>query len=798
MLKEQRHIIFNRLELELPKKPKSGGPPRIPDRDNSVHGQQLGNQVREIRQKFEAAHQGPESSPDPLLIVRVNSDTEINEASLERMGLKLLDEDAEHRMYLLTSDKLQEFERRINTYSQPKPAKNRNPAYNAEIAPIVEIEEVPLENKLGKRLSELTLDPETKYYFDVELWTDSEVIDQTVQVKQFEKLIEELNGEKTDDYVTHNTALFRIYIPGTELERLLQDSNVKHIDLPPHPSDSSVEASYTPTVQFGEIAAPPDDAPRICIIDTGIAVQHPLLGAAIGNTESFSTKLPDGIDQHGHGTKVAGIALYGDIFSCIKGVNFEPQAYIFGARVLNEHNAFDDERLIEKMFHEAIHFFYREHRCRIFNISIGAQAYSDGKPSPWAQVLDELARELDILIVVSAGNYQIYGMQDNDANEVLNTYPNYLLNGLKAIPNPRILEPATAVNVITVGALAHSASSQRSMTRPRYIAKMLADKDQPSPFTRTGPGISGTIKPDVCEYGGGLVWIPTPTTIASDNEASVLCLNKDWFSNRAFCFDIGTSLAAPRVAHLAAKILRLYPTASANMIRALIANSATMPTGVAEQINAGILTHDDALRICGYGKPNEERAVTSNDTRVTLCAEGVVQVGHFHIYEIPIPKEFRTLNTTRKISISLAFDPPVRRIGRDYMGIKMGFRLFRGLSPNQIAAHFRKVHSSNVEAPDSLSSANCDLVPSSTRREKGTLQKGEFSARRDNQFTNYESNGGNFHLMVYALPEWAKPHIVPQQRYGLAVTIEYDQGVIDLYNLVQQQLQVRERIRIRS
>ena len=57
---------------------------------------------------------------------------------------------------------------------------------------------------------------------------------------------------------------------------------------------------------------------------------------------------------------------------------------------------------------EAIQYFREKYDCRVFNISLGdnRQPYLGGKVSPWASILDTLARELDVVIVVSAGNYE--------------------------------------------------------------------------------------------------------------------------------------------------------------------------------------------------------------------------------------------------------------------------------------------------------------------------------------------------------------------------------------------------------
>ena len=70
------------------------------------------------------------------------------------------------------------------------------------------------------------------------------------------------------------------------------------------------------------------------------------------------------------------------------------------------------------------------------------------------QALDALARERDLVIVVSAGNAgsrtppHPWGARHD---EMLTTYPAYLTS-----PQNRVLDPAIAANVLTVGALAHS------------------------------------------------------------------------------------------------------------------------------------------------------------------------------------------------------------------------------------------------------------------------------------------------------------------------------------------------------
>mgnify|MGYP002375925540 CR=1 FL=1 len=221
------------------------------------------------------------------------------------------------------------------------------------------------------------------------------------------------------------------------------------IDIPPQPNFQVSQIINTPIDSFpNPVSSPSDDAIGICVIDSGIAPGHPLLSPAIGDIEPIPATLGSGVDINGHGTRVAGIALYGDLKTCIDNLNFSPEFYLYGARVTNDQNRFDDERLIIKQMDEAIRSFHKNYNCRVFNISLADPdlVYEDErKPSQWAQILDSLARELDILIVVSTGNIPLAGLSGDEANEIQQTYPNHLF-----APEYRILEPGTAVNVLRV------------------------------------------------------------------------------------------------------------------------------------------------------------------------------------------------------------------------------------------------------------------------------------------------------------------------------------------------------------
>ena len=286
--------------------------------------------------------------------------------------------------------------------------------------------------------------------------------------------------------------------------------------------------------------------------------------------------------------------------------------------------------LIIRQMDESIRYFHETYGCRIFNVSLGDPdlVYDGGKPSPWAQILNSLAHELDVLIVVSTGNLGIAGAAGADAERIASDYPRYLLE-----PQARILEPATAVNAMTVGALARTATPRDVKRYPNDPSiRAVANIDQPSPFTRSGHGVQASIKPDVCDYGGNLAWNGSIGRILDyDPELSVISMNKDFLA-RLFAADVGTSFAAPRIANLAGRLLNLYPGISANLMRALIASAAQIPAAVLE-----IMSEEEALRVCGYGQPDADEALFSAENRVTLFAEDALAPNSIHIYEVPIP-----------------------------------------------------------------------------------------------------------------------------------------------------------------
>jgi len=786
----RQHIVFSKENIENPRK-KQVAPMQRPNRDNVKYGTELSDAVRILQGNFEESIQEKPPEFDPAFIFKIKIDKgKIGDDDWQRSGITLLSENPDGFVVLFSQDQLKTFQEKIAGYGEEIAGEQKNPRYAWIASLATEMGLWNRKDRIGKKLSKIDINPDADYILDVELWHYGTNDACRVRMQELHKFTENNGGSLFDYYIGSNLSVARIMVKGSVLNLLLGVEIIERIDFPPQPELKIAQIINTPLDDFPTpITNPPEGSPGICIVDSGIANGHPMLGAAIGDTVAIPASLGTGLDDNGHGTRVAGIALYGNVQDCIQKLNFSPQFFLFGARVTNAQNRFDDHHLIVKQMDEAIRYFHKNYGCRIFNISLGDPEliYDDGKPSQWAQILDTLAQELDILIVVSAGNYDnIFGTNGENADYFQHHYPHYLLE-----PEARILEPATAVNVLTVGALAQTAASRVMIDHPDDPAiRCLANIDQPSPFTRSGFGVNNSIKPDVCEYGGNAVWDGHGRRIwVTDPEISIVSTNNR-FRERLFTVGVGTSYAAPRIAHLAGQILKQYPGISANLIRALIASSACVPSAF-----SGVLDDDETLRLCGYGRPEINKALYSTDSRVTLIADDTIGIDRIHIYKVPIPDTFKDTTGKRSISVTLAFDPPVRYTRKGYIGIKMDFYLIRGLSTQTIidwySARPKDVEFENIEGK-----YKCDMNPSKTRRGGGTLQKATFFASRNKSFSEY--NGDIFHLLVRCKSaSWMSANEQERQRYALAVTLEHIDTTVDLYNIIDQRIRPEQRVRVR-
>ena len=774
------HLFLQRLPERFERR-KRRGFGEAPQRDPRAQADRV---ERELEAAIEVQRQRRRPTAiHPDLILRVNMLGQTFEADWEQLGLTVLATDADKTLVLFSSsEELLQFRERIAAYRVgPLPGK-KSAAYNAFLSSINAIGTVEPSDRIGPRLRDEGIvrpedfGDETRYELDVELWDLGSRRLRRERLDDITRDIEAKEGEVLDIYIGPSITLARISALGVVVRALLSMEVVASIDLAPVPD---AEMDELLDLELGDLPAvelPAEDAPLIGIIDSGLNV-HPLLDSIAVGAIGVPTGR-DAADAFGHGTRVAGVAAYGDLRAQLGAGQLRPGARICAAKVLNDSGDFDNTRLVPKLMDEAIRGLHQTYGCRVFVLALGdrKRPYDGGKVGAWAATLDALARELNILIVVSAGNRKPRIGQRLE--EAVTEYPGYLLED-----GNRFFEPAGAANVLSIGSLAHGEGLDRSLASYPQV-RTITRSNEPSPFTRIGPGVGGATKPELVDIGGTMVFDPDILDLRDGKSlaSAGILTTHNLAIDRLFTSTSGTSIAAPRVAFRAAQLLQRIPTASANLLRALLVGAARVPEEALVRLKA--LEANAVARICGHGVVDLERAAYSDDARVVLYTDDALAVDHVAIYRIPIPSEFQTEPGDRTIRVTLAYDPPVRHTRNDYRGLTMDFRLVRGATPDEIFEHYRRRPETDGPVPELPDRLQCKLKPGPQDRERATVQTASATFRRD--ISDY---GDDYYLVVRCAGGWADEEV--QQRFAAVVEISH-QATIRLYE------RIRQRIRLSS
>jgi hypothetical protein len=353
-------------------------------------------------------------------------------------------------------------------------------------------------------------------------------------------------------------------------------------------TDQFSPAEYLkPDIRNIQINPPPENATGILIIDSGIISNHPMLEKCVGDQANFQDGEQEEQDIAGHGTAVAGCAAYGDIQECLNKKEFTPSNKIFSAKVMYANTTgnqvvaeYNPEKLVEHQLKDAIEYFLSNanNNIKVVNISLGDSSKTWQKDYerqlPLAALIDELAFEYkDVVFIVSAGNQDPHEFYDS-ISDIKNNYPKYLIDN----PDFKIINPATAALALTIGSIAQKIKIESERYGAEAIKTPIAEKDQPSPFTRTGFGINGMVKPELVEYGGNLILFREShhTSPQEDKGGRIVVLNNK-VTEQIMKLESGTSFAAPKVARIAGQIANRYPHKSANFIKNLLLIGADYP-----------------------------------------------------------------------------------------------------------------------------------------------------------------------------------------------------------------------------
>lgn len=399
--------------------------------------------------------------------------------------------------------------------------------------------------------------------------------------------------------------------------------------------------------------APPQGAPSVCVLDTGVTRGHPLLEPYLLATDCHSCDPTWGThDHHGHGTEMAGLALYGDLVPVLAAAAPIRLRHGLESVKILPPRAGNPPELYGAITAEAtgrVEIQAAERR-RTFVMAITATDERDrGQPTSWSAAVDALAagRSFDAtqqglvylddeddpprrLFVLSAGNVEANALQ---------------VAHLDRSDADTAHDPAQAWNALTVGAYTEKAH----VGHPNWQGwQAVATAGDLSPWSTTGATFADEwpIKPDVVfeggnvvKNGGGEINFPCP-------DVSLLSTHFRP-ADKAFVMSWATSPAAAQVARMTATIAAEYPTLWPEAVRALVVHSAEWTSQMMTHLRGagGKRARARLVRRYGFGVPNLGRALRSAGDALTLIVQSSIRpfdegkMREMHLFEFPWPRE---------------------------------------------------------------------------------------------------------------------------------------------------------------
>ena len=371
-----------------------------------------------------------------------------------------------------------------------------------------------------------------------------------------------------------------------------------------------------------------DDAENVIvgILDTGVNNAHELLKDSLPNNRmDVAIGVQSAVDKTDHGTGMAGLSLLGDLTD----IAYQRNVSIDVHHALSSIKIYEDGYTTPKEFYGAV---IEEAIDKASNMkaSIQCMAITDessynGIATSSSAALDESIYHqglCDRLVLVSAGNV-----------ETSDVYSNNYIESCKA---NTVKSPAQAWNALTVGAYTEKAVINDDAYKP------LAALGGVSPYSCSSfPWNEKRNKPEIVMEGGNVAYHNSLKEISHSDLSLVTTSNNLQEPLESFC---ATSAATGLATRLAARIKVENPQLSMLSIRGLMIHSARW-TEEMKRINK----IEERMSLCGYGVPDEDIAIYSNEKYATYIFENQLIpyikgetsniYGQMHFYDLPWPKE---------------------------------------------------------------------------------------------------------------------------------------------------------------
>lgn len=424
----------------------------------------------------------------------------------------------------------------------------------------------------------------------------------------------------------------------------------------------------------------PDDSPAICVLDTGVH-PHSLLEDSLDPADRLSVVGDSGLDGEGHGTAMAGLALFGDLTDAIEAAGPIYLSHrLESVKIIPDRPAFHqpDTYGAVTAAAAAVPEVRRPERRRAFSLASSADnAHLDGRPTLWSATIDALAFGSDVgatatgisllsephpdsarLFLVSAGNvrdgHQIDHLSLSDASPVE--------------------DPAQAWNCLSVGAYTELLDVPADPSWDGY--RPVAARGEISPFSRTSVLFDKKwpLKPDLLMEGGNILVSASGRDFRWPETVSIVTTSRDEPFGRPLESVNATSAAVAHAAHLAGLATANYPSFWPETIRGLLVQAARWTEPMRAAIDAARTKPEKqrVIRRYGFGVPTETSVLRSASSAVTMIAQaamrpferpagGSARLREMHLHEFPWPRaellELGAADIELRVTLSYFVEP---------------------------------------------------------------------------------------------------------------------------------------------
>lgn len=548
-----------------------------------------------------------------------------------------------------------------------------------------------------------------------------------------------------------------------------------------------------------------DSNVKICLLDSGVNNGHQLLQPLIDDANTLTVDNVWGTDDHesgaGHGTLMAGVAGYGKMEQVFVSQNQVPLTHrLCSVKILPRPNQNGTPKeLWGDITAQGIARAEIQNPNMVLVYCMSVTSTEDvnvGRPSSWSGAVDNLAYgegENQRLIIVSAGN-----IRDDESWQ---NYPHS--NFTSSVQNP-----AQAWNAIVAGA--HTEKVQ--VSDPNFQNhSLVANEGELSPYSSTSLiwERKWPIKPDVVFEGGNLLKAPD-NNITSHEDLELLSTSKS-IQIKPFDTVNATSAAAAQASWFAAKVAFEYPNAWAETIRGLMIHSADWNNAMRNQHEKQNNKRDitNLLRTFGFGVPNLDKALYSQESALTFIAQETIQpfsykegsssdteTNEIHFFDLPWPSDLllEMGQTPVKLRITLSYfiEPGAGEIGwKDkYRYQSHGLR-FDVNNVGENEDDFRKRVNKAAREEDEEVNGNAGSnrwVIGTNNRSSGSIHSDFWEGTAADLATcNY--------IAVYPVIGWWRERkhlgkVENKTRYSLIISLETPAQDVELYTTVKTMIEV--------